>query len=157
MTLTDIIVGHYYDSKEKPFTLRYLTALSSHPRCEQVAIVHSLDVNKGIGSQEVAGLEKHISRIDNSLLSRVIDPQGVYWEGLALQQGFSSDYVQKKVITSPDLVLVQGLWPVPLTRDGVFATWAWLLDCPAGMTQEKSQTILGHWKEGTALMYHILK
>jgi hypothetical protein len=78
MNLTDTNVGHYNDNKEKPFSHRYLTVLSSHPRCEQVAIVYSLDVNKGIESQEVAGLEKHISRIDDSLLSRVIDPQEVY-------------------------------------------------------------------------------
>ncbi|KAG1733756.1 hypothetical protein EDB19DRAFT_1830870 [Suillus lakei] len=149
--------GTYSDSKDKLVSSGYLTTLSSHPGCEQVALVHSLDINKSIGSQEVAGIEKHLSRIDNSLLSRVIDPQGVYWVGLAPQQGFSTDFVQKKLQASPDLVLVQGLWPAPLTREGSFATWAWLLDSPAGMTQEKADLILRNWKEGATVMYQILR
>ncbi|KAG2127156.1 uncharacterized protein EDB93DRAFT_1341045 [Suillus bovinus] len=74
----------------------------------------------------------------------------------SLDQNKSIGFQERKMQFSPELVLVQGFWPVPLAREGIFATWAWLLDSPDDMTQQKAIAILRHWKEGEAVMYQIL-
>ncbi|OAX34635.1 hypothetical protein K503DRAFT_868791 [Rhizopogon vinicolor AM-OR11-026] len=148
--------GIYTEGDTSIFPNSYISALSQHPGCEQVVLAHSLDKNKPIGTQEVAGLEKHLSRVDDALMDRNRYPQGIFWMELTAKQGLSSDYAQKKLQTSPDLVLVQGLWPVPLTCEGFFASWAWILECPEGMDEDKAKRILGNWKGGVSMLYQIL-
>lgn len=82
--------------------------------------------------------------------------QGIFWEELTPKQGLSTDYAQKKLTASPELVLVQGLWPVPLTCEGPFASWAWMLEYPDGMDEDKAEAILKNWG-GEAHLYQILK
>ena len=120
-----------------------------------MVLAHSLDKEKPIGSQEVAGLEKHLSRVDDALMDRNRYSQGLYWTELTSKQSLSTDHAQKKLTTSPEMVLVQGLWPVPLTCEGPFASWAWMIECPDGMNQEKADAILKHW--GVACLYQILR